>query len=452
MIPTPTPPAASTANPPAPAFDFPAGQAAATPGLGGKAKAYYDMLFPLGSPRRRFGPLIVAGALIVFIFIVTKCVSRSPEQISAAAALHLAQTTGRLLVKSNLASTTVEATRLASAGEAASSGIKGTEDGAAEQVLAALPPGKYAVTARSAGWQDSRKEVNVDAGQTTEVAFFFKGGSLRLDSDPAGATVKLGEAVLGKTPLVIPNLAPGECRLTLEYQSWPVVAFKTTIAENTEAAETVHLPYGKLLVDSIPSGAAVTLDGRAVGKTPVTLERVPVGNRKLTLQAKDFPALVVTVRIEDRGNVIYSPSLGSGFPLLDPVALLQAVWVPEKEDKLAPQFDTTGIYQPKNGIVKNLHRKRLVEAWLGKKYHFSGTVKSYDQESGQIEFTEQKSELSRYRVLAKLSPGARNDKDPAALPAKDAEFALYGRLSTVEEPKWPSKVITFEFSEAEPLR
>jgi hypothetical protein len=127
------------------------------------------------------------------------------------------------------------------------------------------------------------------------------------------------------------------------------VTFQTTITENVEATATVRLPHGKLTVQTTPPGATVLLGGRAVGPTPLTRERVSAGTKKLTLQAKDFPALELSVTVVDRGDVKISPALGSAFPVLDPAA-------------------------------------------------------------------------------------------------------LYGRLTAVEEPRWPSKVITFEFSSEEPLR
>ena len=391
-------------------------------------------------------------ALLIFILLIAKCSSKSPEEIRAARAAHEAQTTGRLVVKSNRANATVEAMRLVAAGAAASTAVNGIEEGAAEQVLAALPPGKYAVTARSKGWPEIHQEVTVNTGGTAEIAMNFKTGALRLDSDPKGATVRLGEAELGQTPLTIAQLPPGECQLLVQYPSWPAVSFKTTITENVESTATVHLPHGKLTVESTPSGATVRMGGRTVGQTPLTLERVPAGTNKLSLRAKDFPQLEVAVTVEDHGDVKIDLMLGSGFPVLDPAALLRAVWVPDNPDKLSSQFDTTGPYQPQNGIFKNIHRKRLYEFWLNKSYRFSEVVKSYDPNSGQVEFAEQKSELAKYRVLAKLSPGARNDKDLAAQLGKGATLTFYGRLTAVEEPKWPSKLITFEISAAEPLR
>lgn len=403
------------------------------------------------SHAHRFGSIALAIAAL-FAIGVSGC-SKSPEEVKAAKAVEVAQTTGSLIVKSNRANTTVEATLIPPPGVATPAAAKGPAEGAAEQTLAALPPGKYAVTARSEGWPDVHAEATVDAQRATEVAINFKGGSLRLDSDPAGATVKQGSAVLGKTPLVIPQLPPGECQLTLAYASWPVLPFKTTITENVETAETVRLPHGKLTVESTPAGAMVQLAGKAAGQTPLVLERVPAGAKKLTLQGKGFPPLEVSVTIEDRGDVKISPQLGSAFPLLDPEALLRAVWVPDDPNQLAPPVDgTTGPAQPRNGIIKNLNRKRLYETWLRKTYRWTGTVKSYDPKSSQVEFVEQQSALSKYRVLAKFSVEAVSNKDLPAQLIKGATFSLYGRLSAVEEPRWTSKVITFEFSAAEPLR
>lgn len=359
------------------------------------------------------------------------------------------KTTGRLVAKSNLSNVTIAATKLAAPGDVTTASFSGTTD----QALSGLPPGKYAVTARAEGWPEVREEAVVDAERTTDLMINFKGGSLRLDSDPAGATVRLGAAVLGRTPLVIPQLPPGACQLSLEYPTWPSLLFKTNITEGVESTGSVRFPYGKLTVETSPPGTTVLLGKRVLGQTPLTMEQFPAGTRKLTLQAKDFPPLELPVTLEDHGEVKLHPALGSAFPVLDPAALLRAFWVPDNPDQIAPPNDgVTGPFQSRNGIVKNINRKRLFEAAMNRRFRFNAIIKAYDQASGRIEFTEQQSELSKYRVLAILSPGARNDPDLTAQLIKGASFVFYGRLTAVEEPRWPSKVIMIELSAAEPLR
>jgi len=134
--------------------------------------------------------------------------------------------------------------------------------------------------------------------------------------------------------------------------------------------------------------------------------------------------------------------------LLDPAELLRAVWLPD--DSRVPRA-TTGIYRPKNDVVKNIQREWLYNRWQHKIYRYSGPVKSYDPASGQVEFAEQKSELARYRVVVQVKPGTQSPV-PLKKDAKDKEpvvLAVYGRLTAVEEPAWPSRVITFELTDAD---
>lgn len=405
--------------------------------------------------RKRRRPVALVLSLAALLVAGAGGCSKSPEEQRAERAAHIAKTTGQLVVKSNRANTTVEATRPAAAGEAAPPPpAKGNEEGAAEHNLAALTPGTYTVTARSAGWPDASQTVNIEAGKKSELSFQFKSGSLKIESLPVGATVKFAGNTLGKTPLVVPQLPPGDIDLTLEYPLWPNLAFKATVVENVETAVTARLPHGRLILDSVPSGATVLFGKRAIGQTPVTYERYQAGTTKLTLQAKDFPPIEVPITMEDRGEVKETTVLARVFPEMDPVSLLRDVWVDapaEDKEKLSPAFTNATGYRSRNGMVRNLDRKKLSEGWLDKRYRFIAMIKFYDKENGLVEFAEEKGELSRYRVLAKLSPEARNNRELTARLVKDSTFSLYGFLSAVEEPAWPAKVITFEFSGAEAL-
>ena len=379
------------------------------------------------------------SVILAAVLVLGAC-SKSPEEVKAAKAKVEAETTGRLFVKSNLASATL---KVVSADGSAREGI-------VSQPLPALPPGRYTLTASQEGWPEVKGEATVLTGQTAEVALNFPSGSLKLDTDPTGAVVKQGKTViLGKTPLVIPQLPVGESQLSLEYPSWPAVAYQAAITENQETAATVRLPHGKLTVDSFPAGAIVVLEGKAYQQTPLFFDPLAAGPKKLTLQMKDFPPLEVSVTVVDAQEVKIRPVLATGFPVLDPAELLRAVWL--SDDSRVPRA-TTGIYRPKNDVVKNIQREWLYNRWQHKTYRYSGPVKAYDAASGRAEFAEQKSELARYRVVAQVKPGT-----PSPLPvkkdAKDKEppvvLAVYGRLTAVEEPAWPARVITFELTDAD---
>jgi hypothetical protein len=396
-------------------------------------------------PRNRHR--LTSLALIALVLLGTGC-TKSPEEIRAAKAAEIAQTTGSLLVKSNLPIANVEATRLPSANDASTAVAQGMVD----KPFARLLPGRYAVVARADGWPETRGEATVEIGSTAELTLNFKSGSLQLESEPSGATVKLGATALGKTPLLIPQLPVGECALSLEYPAWPAVAFKTVIAEGQESSATVRLPHGKLTVDSVPSGATVLIGGKSFGQTPLVWQRMPAGTRKLTLQAGNFPPLEVSVTVEDGSDVSIAPELGAAFPLLDAAGILKDVWQVEDPNRLTASFEITGRFAPKNGIVKNLKRQRLHERWLNKRYRYSAVVKSYDPKSGEIEFVEESAEQSRFRVVATPTPAALSGLNLNEKTAKGVTLTFHGLLSGAEEPRWPSRVITFELTGAEPLR
>jgi hypothetical protein len=375
--------------------------------------------------------------------------AKAEERKAVAAAEALKQ--GRLVVKSNRANATIEAKLIPTAG-ATPAAIPGTVG----QPIADLAPGKYAVIAKSEGWPDVSGEAEVAAGGTAEITLDFKSGSLRLDSLPTGATVVWGQTVLGKTPLVVAQLPPGECALTVNYPGWPPLQATVTIAENTETRESVRLPHGRLIIESGPSGATVILGKRALGQTPLTIERFQAGRKTLVLQSAGFPNLEVPVSVEDQGELKIRPLLAESFPLLDAPATLQAVWFelpPNDPNRLSPDFDPFPGFHKQGSFVRNLNRKKLFEQWLGKTYRFTGKVKTYDPAKGAVEFVEQVSSLGKIKVSAQLLPAARDDKeDTALLAAKDATVTIYGRFAEMEEFDRRNKPFEIEFTQADVVR
>jgi hypothetical protein len=291
------------------------------------------------------------------------------------------------------------------------------------------------------------------AGQTTEVTINFKSGSLRLDSVPSGAVVTFGQTVLGKTPLVVPQLPVGERVVSVQYPGWPAQAATVAIAEGVEVAASVRLPHGRLTVTSFPTGATVLLGKRALGQTPLTIERFQAGARTLTLQLKDFPPIELPVNVDDRGEQEVRGVLANGFPLLDAPATLQAVWfeLPATDpNRLSPHFDPFPGFHPQGSFVRNLNRKKLFETWLGKTYRFTGKIKTYNPATGELEFAEQASNLGKIRVSAQLLPVARDNKENVALlSTKEATVTICGRFSAMEEFDRRGKPFEIEFTQAD---
>jgi hypothetical protein len=130
---------------------------------------------------------------------------------------------------------------------------------------------------------------------------WLRDGVLVVTSTPPGAQVSLdGKVVAGATPLVIDPIrlssghrveatAPGHRSVSAEVG-----------AEPGRLTRTVHLvlPFalGSLTVESVPPGAEVSVDGKPVGQTPVTVPDLRVDERHrvdLSLPGHEIDQVVV---------------------------------------------------------------------------------------------------------------------------------------------------------------
>lgn len=120
------------------------------------------------------------------------------------------------------------------------------------------------------------------------------GGSLRIESDPAGAQVSLDGQPRGLTPLSL-EMPAGTYTLTVQHGT----GIKEMPVSVTDGAATVHhiswasLPaapvektqMGHLSVGTDPAGSDVSVDGVTRGATPLTLRDLAVGAHRVVVRA-----------------------------------------------------------------------------------------------------------------------------------------------------------------------
>ena len=112
-------------------------------------------------------------------------------------------------------------------------------------------------------------------GALAIVALTWFGGSRAIDqaieTNPAGAELWLDDAPLGTSPLVAEGIEPGAHRLRAAKDGF--LPFDETIEVEPDAIGTLTLYLQPALVslflESSPDGAAVRIDGEAVGVTPL---------------------------------------------------------------------------------------------------------------------------------------------------------------------------------------
>jgi hypothetical protein len=151
--------------------------------------------------------------------------------------------------------------------------------------LAAVVLGSFLIGALTAGvyWKDRWLPTAAAAGAP---------GSLRIESDPVGAEVRLNGSPKGKTPLSL-SVPAGPYTLSVQ-QGTKVKELPVSV---TSGAVTVHhitwaetptvpgVPTGHLSVATDPAGSTVLVDGVERGVSPLTLRDLSVGQHRVVVRA-----------------------------------------------------------------------------------------------------------------------------------------------------------------------
>lgn len=126
-------------------------------------------------------------------------------------------------------------------------------------------------------------------------------GATRIERSPA---VPTSGKVLAKT-----SAPPRQARTR-----GPVAPPASKPASAVERSTAVQLPRyrGSLAIDSDPSGAVVSLDGRVVGSTPILLEDVPAGSRVVRVESSGYERWSAAIRVVANQRTRVNATLQAG--------------------------------------------------------------------------------------------------------------------------------------------
>jgi hypothetical protein len=138
-------------------------------------------------------------------------------------------------------------------------------------------------------------------------------------SNPSGASVVVDGATRGTTPLALRDLPFGTRDVTITRRGYLPETRKITISKErpartvdvrlSAAAAPAPRPStpatfgrsaattGSLAIDSRPSGAAVAINGKPSGTTPMTINDLAPGEYRIVMSMKGYRSLATTVRV-----------------------------------------------------------------------------------------------------------------------------------------------------------
>jgi TonB family protein len=104
--------------------------------------------------------------------------------------------------------------------------------------------------------------------------------ALQIETEPPGARVSVDGKEVGITPLTVPSVAPGLRTVRIERDGYAPAALSLEVAQDAALAPlrfSLTPTEAKASIHSDPEGAAVTIDGRDAGRTPLEDVRLSPG-------------------------------------------------------------------------------------------------------------------------------------------------------------------------------
>jgi len=237
----------------------------------------------------------------------------------------------------------------------------------ANATLTGIAAGSHALKLVLAEYNDYQQTVNVQSGQTAQVAADLvpldtAPGSIEVNSTPTGARIFLDGADTGQTSnATLTGIAPGSHALKLvladynDYQQTVNVQPAQTI-QITAAMVPLTATTGSIQVNSTPTGASITLDGVATGKTTnATLTLLTPGSRAVLLVLNGYRDFSQTVTVVAGQTTTVSASL-----------VATGVLEPEMVRLPGGTFMMGSDSAESDPIERPIHQVTVSAFWIGK--------------------------------------------------------------------------------------
>jgi hypothetical protein len=143
-------------------------------------------------------------------------------------------------------------------------------------------------------------------------------GRLHIETDPTGAAVYINDEERGFTPFELSQVETGSYNLKLVKSRYHDAGEVLEVAAGDTILRNIQLKpkFGRLVITSEPSGAALSLDGKAIGSTPVDVDTVLSGSHLLRLALEHYHDLDDLVLIKDGEVFTQHYNLPGNFGLL----------------------------------------------------------------------------------------------------------------------------------------
>ena len=170
-----------------------------------------------------------------------------------------------------------------------------------------LQPGEHSISIRSdrfLPFSDIIDFAGLGRKEVLNVQLIPRWADVTIRSEPPGAVIYAGNEKLGETPGVV-ELFEGTHQLSLVREGYKAWDGSVTVEPNVPREIPLIVleeSDARLLVNSIPRGANVMVNGRYRGQSPITLELSPGINYQIGLSKAGYGATTRQVRLQSAAS------------------------------------------------------------------------------------------------------------------------------------------------------
>ncbi|NMB78377.1 MAG: PEGA domain-containing protein [Methanomicrobiales archaeon] len=196
-----------------------------------------------------------------------------------------------------------------------------------------LREGVHTITLYVPGYELYSRDITISRTSPVQLQVTLTGtvvttpstGSIRATTNPEGADVTVDGTKSGTTPVTIADLSAGTHTVTITKGGYADYSTKVTVAggqtvplsvtlvrlpvttatsSTQETNAEIPIPtvsrqsgFGTLNIRSTPEGAAITLDGDAIGKTPTVVRNVEAGTHTVVLNLAGYTPTIEDIAV-----------------------------------------------------------------------------------------------------------------------------------------------------------
>jgi hypothetical protein len=182
-------------------------------------------------------------------------------------------------------------------------------------------PGVYSIEVSRINHYPSKQDIELTIGfsRTLEMNPLPITGMLEILTIPPGADITIDTTNYGITPVTLQNVLIGEHTVKLSKRGYEsvkkvvqVIEGKTAeLNETLQDATTARLK-GALEIKTLPSGANILIDGKAIGNSPYFNQNFAAGNHKVVIQKSGYCPIEKNIVIYEKEKITLEEKMVQG--------------------------------------------------------------------------------------------------------------------------------------------